>query len=63
MTEILSNGGAWIRFNWIPILLLVLVLGAFLFLRTKASSIDETSELSTVLHDGKPTIIEFYSNF
>lgn len=63
MTEIVSNGMAWIRLNWIPLLFLVLLLGAFIFLRTRASNIDNASELSSVLHDGKPTVIEFYSNF
>lgn len=63
MTDITSNAMTWIRLNWILILFIALLLGAFIFLRTSASNIDNASELSTVLQDGKPTVIEFYSNF
>jgi hypothetical protein len=63
MTEIFPNVMTWIRLNWIPVLFFAVLLGAFIFLRTRASNIDDASELSAVLHDGKPTIIEFYSNF
>ena len=63
MTEFFSNGMTWVRMNWIPLLVLMLVLGAFIFLRTRASNIEDASELSAVLHDGKPTVVEFYSNF
>jgi hypothetical protein len=63
MPDIILSTITWIRLNWILILFVALLLGAFIFLRTSASNIDDASELSLVLQDGKPTVIEFYSNF
>jgi hypothetical protein len=63
MPDIILSTVTWIRLNWILFLFVALLLGAFIFLRTNASNIDDASELSLVLQDGKPTVIEFYSNF
>ncbi len=61
--EIFSATIAWLKLNWMLLLFIATIAGAFIFLRTKASNIDDASELTGVLHDGRPTVIEFYSNF
>jgi hypothetical protein len=63
MPEIMTNLIAWIRLNWMLLLFLTAIAGAFIFLRTKASNIESSNELSGLLYDGQPTVIEFYSNF
>ena len=63
MTEMITNFTTWLKPNWMLLLIIAGIAGAFIFLRTKASNIDEAGELSAILHDGRPTIIEFYSNF
>jgi thioredoxin 1 len=54
---------AWVKLNLVLVLFLAVVAGAFVFLRTTATKIDDPQELSSLLRDGQPTVIEFYSNF
>lgn len=61
--EYFSGVIAWIKLNWTLVVFITIVAGAFIFLRTKASNIDDTAELSGLLVDGRPTVLEFYSNF
>jgi hypothetical protein len=61
--EFFSGVIAWVKLNWMLLLFITVIAGAFIFLRTKASNIDDASELSSLLVDGHPTVIEFYSNF
>jgi hypothetical protein len=63
MTEIFENTIAWVRLNWILVLFLTVVVGAFIFLRTENSNIEDSDELATILYNGQPVIIEFYSNY
>ena len=48
---------------WAVIGIIVLIIGAFIFLRTEPSNIDDVDELTLILADGQPKVIEFYSNF
>ncbi len=54
---------AWIKLNWVLVMFVALLAGAFIFLRTEASAIDNSQELAGLLVDGRPTVLEFYSNF
>ena len=54
---------AWIKLNWVLVMVVALLAGAFIFLRTEASAIDNSQELAGLLADGRPTVLEFYSNF
>ena len=51
-----------LRENWLFLLVVSLVVGVFLVLRTPASDIASSAELAGVLADGQPTLVEFYSN-
>ena len=48
---------------WIVLGLIVLIIGAFIFLRTEPSQVGDADELATMLVNGQPKLIEFYSNF
>lgn len=61
--EYFSGVIAWIKLNWTLVVFIAVIATAFIFLRTKASNIDDTAELSGLLVDGRPTVLEFYSNF
>ena len=49
--------------NWFLLLFLAIIIGAFAFFRTTPTAVASTTELTATLTDGKPTVIEFYSNF
>jgi hypothetical protein len=51
-----------LRENWLFLLAIVGILGAFLFLRTTASDISSIVEADAILQNGQPTVVEFYSN-
>lgn len=48
---------------WVLLGIIVLIIGAFIFLRTQPSDIGSVDELTATLTDGQPKVIEFYSNF
>ena len=48
---------------WVLVGLILLIIGAFIFLRTEPSHIGGSAELSALLANGQPKVIEFYSNF
>jgi hypothetical protein len=54
---------AWLRSNWILLIVLVLMASVFLLLRSTPSRVDSLDELSGRLAGGQPTVVEFYSNF
>ena len=58
--------GAWFfrawRENWLFMLVIGGILGTLIFLRTPASNVTSLSGVDTLLQDGRPTLIEFYSN-
>jgi hypothetical protein len=48
---------------WVVVGIIVLIIGAFILLRTEPSNIGNADELALTLTDGRPKVIEFYSNF
>ena len=53
----------WMRANWVFVGFLGIIVGAFVVFRTTPSELSSADELSAVIYNGKPTVIEFYSNF
>ena len=51
-----------LREEWVIILFLVLVLGAYMLLRTRQTVSVSAEELFASLEQGQPTVLEFYSN-
>ncbi len=58
--------GAWlvreIRGNWLFLLVVGGIVVLFLALRTPASVVDSVAEVDAILQDGRPTLVEFFSN-
>jgi hypothetical protein len=48
---------------WVIVGIIILIIGAFIFLRTEPSAIGDANELTLRLTDGRPKVIEFYSNY
>ena len=63
MPDVMLNFITWLKLNWMLLSFLAIIAGAFIFLRTKASNIEDSDELGRLLYDGKPTVVELYSNF
>ena len=57
------DSGDPVKGVWILLGVIVLIIGAFIFLRTEPSDISGVDELTVILTDGQPKVIEFYSNF
>ena len=51
-----------LRDNWLFLLIVAGIVGAFLFLRTPASAVGSVAEVDAILQDGQPTLVEFYTN-
>jgi hypothetical protein len=51
-----------LRENWLFILVIGGIVVAFFALRTRASAVGSVGELDALLHNGQPTMVEFYSN-
>ncbi|HMQ53190.1 MAG TPA: hypothetical protein PKE64_16670 [Anaerolineae bacterium] len=66
MQELLFNNSTlltWLKSNWLLTLFFIAIASAFVFLRSQPSDVADGAELSSLLTDGRPTVIEFYSNF
>jgi len=48
--------------NWLTIVVVLVLAGAYVFLRTPGDAFASTDEVEALLIDGQPTVIEFYSN-
>jgi thiol-disulfide isomerase/thioredoxin len=48
--------------NWLTIVVVLVLAGGFLFLRTPGDTFASVDEVEALLTDGQPTVIEFYSN-
>ena len=53
----------WAKANWLLLIVLGLIVGAFIFLRHRPSNVASLEELDGLLSAGQPTVVEFYSNF
>ena len=62
MSDVSGRLSRILRENWLFLLVVSLVVGVFLVLRTPASDFASSAELAGVLTDGQPTLVEFYSN-
>ncbi len=50
------------RENWLTLLVLLGLTIAYLVLRTPGDHFTSREEVLSILHDGTPTVVEFYSN-
>jgi hypothetical protein len=48
---------------WMLLGLILVIAGAFIFLRIEPSDIGSADALAAMLIDGQPKVLEFYSNF
>jgi hypothetical protein len=51
-----------VRDNWLFLLVIGGIVGAFLALRTTASEVSSVAEVDAILQRGQPTLVEFYAN-
>ena len=50
------------RENWYVVLVIVVMVGGYLFLRTPGDKLPSTAEFDALVAGGTPTLVEFYSN-
>lgn len=48
--------------NWLMILVVAVLIGGYVFLRTPGDGIESTEAFDTMVTDGTPTLVQFYSN-
>jgi hypothetical protein len=53
----------WIKANWLLLAVLAVMSAAFVLLRNQPSQVASYDELNGLLSAGRPTLVEFYSNF
>ncbi len=52
----------FVRENMLVIVVLLGIVGAFVFLRTKGTELESVDALDDLLVSGQPVVVEFYSN-
>ena len=52
----------FVRQNWLALAFIAVIVAAFVFLRSPATRVSSTQELDTLLTDGTPKVVEFYSD-
>ncbi len=57
-----SKGRLFLEENWLTLLVVLLLAGAYVFLRTPGDGFISAEALEARLQAGAPTVIEFYSN-
>jgi hypothetical protein len=50
------------RENWLLIIVIAVMVGGYLFLRTPGDELASTAEFDAQVTSGTPTLVEFYSN-
>ena len=53
--------GFW-RENWFVVLVIAVMVGGYLLLRTPGDKLASTAEFDALITAGTPTLVEFYSN-
>lgn len=51
-----------LRENWLTILVLAVVIGGYVFLRTPGDDLASTEAFDEGVSSGRPTLVEFYAN-
>jgi hypothetical protein len=51
-----------LRENWLVILVIAVMAGGYVFLRTPGDDLASTADFDAMISDGTPTLVEFYSN-
>jgi hypothetical protein len=51
-----------LRENVLFVVVLLLIVSAFVFLRTKGANLESADELNALLGTGQPVVVEFFSN-
>jgi hypothetical protein len=51
-----------LRENWLVILVIAIMVGGYVFLRTPGDDLASTTEFDAMVSGGTPTLVEFYSN-
>ena len=49
--------------NWLFLLFLTVIAAAFIFLRSSPTDLASASEFDVILSNGRPAVVEFYSNY
>jgi hypothetical protein len=62
VTEMMARLVRLGRDNWLIVVVVGSLIGAFLALRTRPSDIATVSEADAILQNGQPAVVEFYSN-
>jgi hypothetical protein len=52
----------FLRENWLVILVIAVMVGGYLLLRTPGDKLASTAEFDAQVAGGTPTLVEFYSN-
>ncbi|MCB0211679.1 MAG: hypothetical protein KDJ52_20240 [Anaerolineae bacterium] len=47
---------------WLIVAVVIAIIGAFIFLRTSPAEVNGYNELTALLTNGQPKVLEFYSN-
>jgi hypothetical protein len=54
----------WLRLNWMLATIILVIVGAFVFLRSSPTEgVESLDDLNGVVTTGQPVILDFYSNF
>jgi hypothetical protein len=51
-----------LRENWLVILVIAVMAGGYVFLRTPGDNLASTADFDAIVSDGTLTLVEFYSN-
>ena len=50
------------RENWLVIIVITMMIGGYLFLRTPGDELVSTADFDAQVAGGTPTVVEFYTN-
>lgn len=58
----MPNIADFLRANRVPLIVAVIALGGWLFLRTPATPLESVASLDQLLGRGEPVVLEFFGN-